>query len=661
MKEIISLPLIAALLASMSVTVSAAPELEWLEPNQITLSSAKTNPGSDYFCGIPGEKVAGISGDGVGHFLLPAGTERCLYLRWDISGYSIDEISDARILFNSDSANVDLYSLPDTEWDTDTAPMLTNAALISNKASDAEIPDGYSYNRKYDVADHVKAAIENSQEYFVLVIGPKNGNQIFGIYINKLNVDKQKPALQIQRTTNKAPVVTIETQTGEVYDIDFAEEIVVTATGTDPNEGETETLEYEFYVDGEVNTDNVSANVLTLPGGTLSPGTHVIKVRCTDVNGAYTYAELQINGCINSFSDMEPIEIKGVLANGKSGGFLSSSSASAEIKEGAENRFIVWSNFNDGLLYMKYPLSEVEAHDVSKAVIRLSIQSSEAASQINFYIMSEEWSIGDPVPQTDMSTVAATIGVDSQSVYTSVEIDLTELVRSELNNGKTCLVLAAASDEGYFSVSNVNDGSTLVVTNTTNSRPSVRFISPIGYYIEADKSTHFSVTAEDADNNLEEIKLYVDNEELSDIMVNGSEYSAYFSPTKERHVLKAVAVDAKGCSRTIEQNVNVRTAIVNSNLTGNLTPGGMLSAEYIVENKSLIKELKCYVIVAVYNAQGDPYSIRLKTVTVDIGGSENGVLDMTIDKTVDDLTGYTASAMVWSDELLMLTDAANIN
>ena len=546
MKKVLSFLLITALIVtSMTIAVSAAAT-EWLEPVQISITSAKTNPGTDYFCGIPGEAVESISADGNANFVFLKNTNRCLYLRWDISGFTADEISKARVMFTADTGSLDLYSLPETEWNTTTAPLLTNATAITKTDSTDEVPTGYTYNRKYDITDAVKAAINNSQQYFVLVIGPKNGNHSYAIYIKNLNVDKQKPALQIQRSTNKSPVVVLDTQDGETQGLDFANEIIVTATGTDANEGETETLTYEFFIDGVANTDNVSGNILTIPGGTLSPGTHTVKVTCTDINGAYTNAEIKLDGYINTFSDMVPVEITGTFANGKSGGVLSASSTEAGIKYDSEYHYVIWSDEDEGLLYIKFPLEDIKNNDVTQAIMNLSIKTWENASQINFYEVLNDWNIGDLIPQTNMETVIGTASISSPDGYTVAEIDVTELVKTALNDGKSYLNIAAAVDTGYFKVPNHGEDNKLIVTNNTNLRPEIVINSPIGDYIGADENINFSVTATDTENNLADVKLYMDNVEITSVSVNGAVYSASVMPTAEIHVLKAVATDAKG-------------------------------------------------------------------------------------------------------------------
>ena len=105
----------------------------------------------------------------------------------------------------------------------------------------------------------------------------------------------------------------------------------------------------------------------------------------------------------------------------------------------------------------------------------------------------------------------------------------------------------------------------------------------------------------------------------------------------------------------------VKTAIVNNSLAGSITSGGTISASYSIQNTSTVESLTCYVIVAVYDSQGNPYDVILKTVPVSTEETVNGTLDLTLDTTEEDLTGYTASAMVWSDDLFMLDDVKIIN
>ena len=171
----------------------------WSEPIRISTKASAYYSGNEYIFGTPGSAVDTTNKLGYsGNFKLTnAGNH--LYMKMNISGYTADEISDARVMFWTDDTGVNLYSLPDSEWNTTTAPALTSATAIELVSGAEDIPDDYNFThdtrrlKNYDITSAVKTAIIAEQSEFVLVIEAKSTT-----YLYYLQNSPARPGMQVQ-------------------------------------------------------------------------------------------------------------------------------------------------------------------------------------------------------------------------------------------------------------------------------------------------------------------------------------------------------------------------------------------------------------------------------------------------------------------------------
>lgn len=150
LKKVLSITLCVMLLIStLTLSASAAltyTEYTWQEPVGVSTLNGYSYVGDDYKFGAPGSEFNAASNIESGNIKLTlssATSPMCAYFKWDISGYTIDEIVSVRFICITKDNNLNLYSMPEASWSETTAPLLSSGASITRVMSEDEVPESY--------------------------------------------------------------------------------------------------------------------------------------------------------------------------------------------------------------------------------------------------------------------------------------------------------------------------------------------------------------------------------------------------------------------------------------------------------------------------------------------------------------------------------------
>ena len=263
----------------------------WNADQTITIDYGYKYAGTSYIYGKPGETVDTEKTLGTNMGLSNNASHATMngmhaYFKWDISGYDVDAVSYAHVKFYTDNNNFNIYSLPESDWDTDTAPALTNATNITKTVSEVgDLYEDYTSGnttiraRNLDVTSAVKTAITEGQSSFILVVEASHATN--ATYIHGLNNASRKPALQLK--TSKSIIVAGAfagtVAAGETLTLDYAIE-----------NGWDEAVDVDCYIavyDGDGRLSYVSADSFTVAsvGSKHDQFTYTIPIDAGDMTG----------------------------------------------------------------------------------------------------------------------------------------------------------------------------------------------------------------------------------------------------------------------------------------------------------------------------------------------------------------------------------------
>lgn len=235
LKKVLSIILCVMLLIStLTLSASAAltyTEYTWHEPVGVSTLNGYSYVGDDYKFGAPGSAFNAASTIASGNIKLTlssAATPMCAYFKWDISGYTIDEIVSVRFICITRDNDLNLYSMPEASWSETTAPLLSSGTSITKVMSEDEVPESYfeAYGatwtrRYYDITNAVISAKNNGQASFVLGI---ESNNPYNTYLGGLN--GAKPAIQFKTAEEKV----VEATSKSTVKADWCEPIKINAS-----------------------------------------------------------------------------------------------------------------------------------------------------------------------------------------------------------------------------------------------------------------------------------------------------------------------------------------------------------------------------------------------------------------------------------------------